>query len=606
MRAHARRLAASLRTLDGTSRLARRALLATYFALPLVAIGLVRSYDVGQWFFTDDFLWLKAASNPNLPDFLQGAFEFPRGDTPYWRPMVDLYFFGMWRVFSLNATAYHGLNLILHAAIALMLLGSVWRVTRSAATGALAAVLFAVTPSYSTAVVWVSNVTSLLASGFFLATTLLFLLYRERRSHWLLALSMIAFGGALMSKEESAMLLPFLAVIAVAADPPRGRRAWGQLAIDLLPVVGLCGAFLLLQVSKVGVSSHSEDGYSLGWHIFPNFLDRLLWMGVPLHPNYGEWIEPAQWAAMLAALCIAVAGLWRGNWALPALWACTAIALIPSSLFTRDFNPRWMYLATIPWSGFVAMVFMITTRWLSRVNVVIAATSLALALSLLGSVFVPKGMELESRLAVHTNTMQAMEQALRENCPFLGYGSRVLLFPIPVIDPGYATPALVSLLYPGTYTVPVRPPMDPPGLRDCILTSVRLSVQAIPGTTYDASPFWNMVPAPPCPEAIDWSLAESYAGALAMIRGPIIAVHRQSAAHQTVLEIGEAGGFAVVVRDTSDKRLQQLATRSEEFVGSLACASGIVFVPWGTPIIIVDTGRSLAIGSKVIPAATTR
>jgi hypothetical protein len=319
-------------------------------------------------------------------------------------------------------------------------------------------------------------------------------------------------------------------------------------------------------------------------------------MGVPLHTNYGEWVDPAQWAAMLAAGCIVAVALLRGNWIVPALWLCTTIALLPSSLFTDDFNPRWTYLATIPWCGFLAVVFAILTRWLARLHVLVAATALAAFLALLGSVFVPKGMELEGRLAPHASTMHAIERELQASCPFLRRGSRVLLFPIPVLDPGYAKPALVSLLYPGTRTLAVRPPMDPPGPFDCVLTSESLQVLAIPGAEYIAGPFWDALPMPPCAEAVDWSVAGTFAGGVIMVRGPIVAVHQVPDQGLTVLEVGQAGALTVVVRGDGYNALPQLASQGEDYVGSLICASGFVLKAGRLPpTISIESRRSFVI-----------
>jgi hypothetical protein len=63
--------------------------------LPFAASVVVYYRFLDQWFFRDDTAWLLAARNPDFLDFLRDAFTLPRGSTPYWRPLADLYLFAM-------------------------------------------------------------------------------------------------------------------------------------------------------------------------------------------------------------------------------------------------------------------------------------------------------------------------------------------------------------------------------------------------------------------------------------------------------------------------------------------------------------------------------
>ncbi len=81
--------------------------------LPFAAAAAVYSRFLGQWFFRDDTAALSAGKNPDFLDFLRVAFSLP-----YWRPLVDFYFFAMYRLFGTDALPYHLVNAVLHGATA--------------------------------------------------------------------------------------------------------------------------------------------------------------------------------------------------------------------------------------------------------------------------------------------------------------------------------------------------------------------------------------------------------------------------------------------------------------------------------------------------------
>src|SRR5205823_11859992 len=84
----------------------------------------------------DDFIWLHAVSAHSLPDALGRAFVFPERTptdvpTPFWRPLIDIYFIGAWRLFGLDPRPYHAVNVALHAADALLVAGLAWQLCGS-------------------------------------------------------------------------------------------------------------------------------------------------------------------------------------------------------------------------------------------------------------------------------------------------------------------------------------------------------------------------------------------------------------------------------------------------------------------------------------------
>ena len=201
-----------------------RLIFASSLMLPLAAATVVYYPSLSQWFFTDDFLWLEAASNPDLGDFIEGSLSFPRRPTPYWRPLIDFYFFSMYRVFQLDAGAYHTANLLLHGTVGALVVLLVHRVTRSLLTGLVAAVIFVIAPTYWTSVVWVSNATTLIAAAFALSAIVLYLWYVDVGERpILLGLGAAAFALALLAKETSFVVPGLMVVLGFAVWQQAGR-----------------------------------------------------------------------------------------------------------------------------------------------------------------------------------------------------------------------------------------------------------------------------------------------------------------------------------------------------------------------------------------------
>ena len=145
------RLMQRFRTWPTTRRLSvlhlkRNALLAwCVLAAALFGLSLAVYWPILDGFFAiDDFIWLRAAQNADVPATVRRAFTFPTDTpferpTPFWRPLIDLYFIAGWRVFGEHATAWHVSNLVLNAANASLLAAFSWRLTKSALVSALAA-----------------------------------------------------------------------------------------------------------------------------------------------------------------------------------------------------------------------------------------------------------------------------------------------------------------------------------------------------------------------------------------------------------------------------------------------------------------------------------
>jgi len=357
--------------------------------------------SLDDFFALDDFIWIKEATNPSATDYFRRAFTFPPAgyfepQTPFWRPLIDVYFYAAWRVFGEEPVAYHVVNVVLHGAIATLLATLVWQLTSSWLKGFLAALLFAVLPTYDIAVTWISSATELFAAFFYLLMLVLFgasLRGGARRSvRYGAAAGALLF--ALLSKESAISAPAALAGLTAVLAPPRSTRDVVARARDLAPFVALAAAYFLFLYVQEYRASLDGGSYQFGWHARTHLWDYLKWLTLPVPDDRASWVAGARPYAASAFLILGVASIALRNWRAAFCFGWTLAALLPYSFFTAGIELRYTYLASIPFSAFLVVfvsdaVARLPLRLSSRAA--IAGTALVLVLA------VPLAMETRDR-----------------------------------------------------------------------------------------------------------------------------------------------------------------------------------------------------------------
>jgi tetratricopeptide (TPR) repeat protein len=250
--------------------------------------------------------------------------------TPQYYPLTQTTFWLEYHLWGLHPLGYHVLNVLLHAATAL-LLGLVLR--RLAVPGHwLAAAIFAVHPVHVESVAWITELKNVQSAFFYMLAALAYLTFArigpdddtpppsESRPRWpLYALSLLLFACALLSKTVAGTLPAALALVLWWKRKLTWRHA--ALLLPMLIAAAIMGRLTAwLEVHHVGAHG---PAFNL------SFLDRCLIAGralwfyaaklawpSPLIFIYPRWHidahAPWQYLFPLAFLAL-VAALWLGR-----------------------------------------------------------------------------------------------------------------------------------------------------------------------------------------------------------------------------------------------------------------------------------------------------
>ena len=189
-----------------------------------LAIGaatlLVYAGTTSYGLFADDFNWLAGARS-----FDASSLVHIEGRAHFYRPVIELYFPAVLSACGQAASCYHWFSVALHFVTSLTVGALAASLSRSTLLGVLAGLLFAMQPAGVEAVVWVSAVSELLATLFFVLTVWLFwrALDSGRRRDFLYAAS--TFIACLLTHESGVMLLPILGLLTVSLPTSPQRES---------------------------------------------------------------------------------------------------------------------------------------------------------------------------------------------------------------------------------------------------------------------------------------------------------------------------------------------------------------------------------------------
>ncbi|MFN6964053.1 MAG: tetratricopeptide repeat protein [Pyrinomonadaceae bacterium] len=298
----------------------------------------------------------------------------------YYRPTFAAWMIVNWRLFGASPFGWHLSNVLLHAAVCILLFALLLRMGFDKWAAAAIGAIFAVHPVHVENVAWISGSTDLLLGLFLLASLIFACRYAEaaagtsgdRRRSIMLVLSAASFALAVGSKEVALFSLPLFFLIfyrpgSVGAGSGRIRRAF----VGTLPFVFVAIAFLIVRYRALGAMVLPVDDQPAAVPallsipaILSLYLRQMLfplWLGpsLPVRPVDSIGIENFILPLIVsAAAVVLLVRLARGSvGGTPALvfFALTLLPAMNVTSFSTEHlaHDRYLYL---PLAGFLAVV----------------------------------------------------------------------------------------------------------------------------------------------------------------------------------------------------------------------------------------------------------
>lgn len=222
--------------------------------------------------------------------FTTGSWSYlgQAGLTNYYRPLLTFAYLLSYHAFGKVAFGYHLVNLVMNAAVVLVLFWLALALFRRRSVAFLAALIFALEPVHSEAVAWIAGLTGLEVSLFCALAFLCFVKASRpqgARSEGMIAGMAVFYALALLSKEQ-ALCLPLLATIYEHAyREDRRSTNWRQKIARYGALWLLAGAYLLIRIRALGAfapldyASRLTRGQALlsGFALTGHYLEKIFW-----------------------------------------------------------------------------------------------------------------------------------------------------------------------------------------------------------------------------------------------------------------------------------------------------------------------------------------
>ncbi|MFI5095043.1 MAG: tetratricopeptide repeat protein [Candidatus Acidiferrales bacterium] len=343
-------------------------------ALLLAVAMLVYGNALLNGFTFDDIPYI--LENPTVTHLSASGLLQPTRTSNLFRPVTFATFALNYAVEGAHAFGYHLLNLLLHAAVTLLLYLLLRKLLEGVQQGAtvawVAALLFAVHPIHTEAVASIVGRAELLAVGFLLAAWLLHLHDRP-------VLALVCFALALLSKESAVVFVP----LALAGDYARGKlktlHRYGWIAGAAMVYIALLWKFRGGQfgavsdlfadnpLAKLPASLRILNALRVAWkyvglHVYPATLScDYSYNAILLYAGGRRLAIPAVAAVLVLALWIWTLWTKRVAWFLAgAIYLCgfavTANLLIPTGTIMGE------RLAYLPSAGFCLLAALLWMR----------------------------------------------------------------------------------------------------------------------------------------------------------------------------------------------------------------------------------------------------
>jgi hypothetical protein len=433
--------------------------LTTRSALVIVAIVTVvgQAPVLGHYFLSDDFVPLADIASRTNGGYLK-ALLLLDDETPNWRFLTGLFYLGAYRAFALDPLPYLVASVLVHIGTAGLIFHFVRRAAGDIWLAMLAAALFGLTPASVPTVGQVTAINNVF--GGFLLMLSLVLVYEafDRRPFWFwIAGSAVAFAGAVAANESLALLAPAPALVALVpmsreAGWWRDRGRLTQLVLIAAPFAIIGSAALIGLVACECTSNAASSRYGAGSHMVDNlwlFLGRLLYP-VGMEPLGESGTAHLVAGPVLAA--VALAAFVRGPAFSRFAVALLTLALLPFLPLKLWSAPRYVYLASIPFSMLAALVVWEVASLGRRLSPITPAAITVAIIGVLG-LFIWQTWSQNEDFDYLTSDWEALVGGIEDTYPDLPEGSTVYVRGGPLTEPllqCVVLPALGEVIWGGS------------------------------------------------------------------------------------------------------------------------------------------------------------
>jgi len=304
------------------------------------------------------------------------SFADAHGMTNYYRPVMTFGFLICYQIFGPLAFGFHLASLLLHAAVVMMLYLFAERLFRHRGAAFAVAGLFALHPVHVESVAWISAVTDLEVTFFYLLAFWCFLqVDNPRFGHGLLmhAAMGVCFLLALLSKEQALTLAVLAVIYEHFYRSDRAETTWaekiGRYGVLWLLLIG----YTVMRIHLMGSFAHPKGWARMtpdetlfsAFALLGQYFSKLIWPAqlsafYVFHPTSHFFTAPVLEGVGTLILCVVVFGvLWRI--ARPAsfgvLWLLCTLAPV--------LNARWMgtYVLADRYSYLPSVGFCLVVGW---------------------------------------------------------------------------------------------------------------------------------------------------------------------------------------------------------------------------------------------------
>ena len=311
-----------------------------------------------------------------------------------WRPMLTAWQIVNFRLFGTEPAGWHVTNIILHAAVCILVYGLLRRLTFSVAAAFSFALVFAVHPVHVECVAWITGFPDALFSLFFLGSLWMAVSYRQTGSILFLTLTVLLYALALGTKEIGILCLPIYYLV-LASESPEGSKV-RAIVVPLASLAAVAAVYLVLRWYILGFISRSpDDAPSLAATlvtlplIFAFYLRQIFfpyWVAfnypvLPVgHPTFLNFILPALISvAVLAGLFFIGKKIEKTRIGI-AIFLLPLIPAMNVTAFSADqmVHDRYLYL---PLLGMLIVLVLVAAKYVSDRTLVTAAVLMSIPLT---------------------------------------------------------------------------------------------------------------------------------------------------------------------------------------------------------------------------------